>query len=265
MPAWDGKTDMERFAKRIKDLEDSVQALIAAGTVIPNVDADPAAGAGQPNVWIFNDNRLRVRKRDGTIREVVTTAPGSSSSGTPQPALPAQQVTGSQIFEAAWTQTYRGNGAQRTETMLHVGNSGDSFNGIQTALIGWPYASIASALAGATISLVEVYLYTTHAYWNSGATVQFASQFNTSAPSTLTGINTGVLSTGTVKGADQNPHQDDNQRWIKVSTNFGGFLRDGTSRGMALIPGGSSYSYYAILGGVGSGIQPPRLRITYAK
>lgn len=257
MAKWDGLTPMEQFAKRIQELEDQVKALSAAPLHVPFVNTDTAAGSS--NMWGFNDNRIRVVKPDGTIREIVTTAPGSSTSGVGVPTPPAQTMTHQQTWGAAWSQTYRSNGAQRSETLLHVGNGADSFNGTQTALIGWPYATIASALTGAVISAVEVYLYTTHCWWNGGSTLNFASQFNTAAPGTLTGINTGVLSSGHVRGADQGG----GGAWLRVSTQFGGFLRDGTSRGMALVPTSADPSFYAILGGVGSGNPEPQIRITY--
>lgn len=260
MTDWNGRDPMERFAKQLKSMEDRITALEAAPTTIPNVDVAPAA-TYVGNVWMLSDGRFQVRRRDGTVREVAMTAAGSTTSGTTQAPIPAQQTTHQSTYAAAWSQTYRGNGAQRSETVLHVGSSGDSFNGTQTALIGWPYATIATALSGATIQAVEIYLYTTHCYWNSGSTVYFASQFNTAAPGTLGGINTGVLSSGHVVGSDEGGSGG----WLRVDNNFGAFLRDGTSRGMALVPPSSNPSYYAIIGGVGSGIPAPQLRVTYLK
>jgi hypothetical protein len=171
----------------------------------------------------------------------------------------AQTSTKQQTWNASFTQTYRGNGQQRSESLLHVGSGMDSFNGTQTALVGWPYATIASALAGSVITAVELFLYATHCWWNSGSTINIASQFNASAPSTLSGINTGVLSSVRVRGADQGGGGS----WSRISTQFGGFLRDSTSQGIALIPTSADPSFYAILGGVGSGVPAPQLRITY--
>ena len=220
---WNGKDAFEKLAKRIQYLEDQVKALAAEPTTIPNVDSDPAA-TSVANVWIFNDNRVRIRKRDGTIREIVTTAPGASTSGSGQPAVPAQLVPHRDTWAASWSQTYRGNGAQRSESPLHVGSSGDSFNGLQTALIGWPYAAIQAALAGATIQAVEVYLYATHCYWNSGSDVYFASHTNTAAPGTLAGINTAAFSSAHVRGSDQGGEPDAG-RWKRVDNTVGGMLR----------------------------------------
>lgn len=257
MAKWDGLSPVEKFAKRIQELEDQVKALAATSTHMPFADSDPSTAYG--NMWMFNDNRIRIRKPDGTIREIITTAPGTTSTGTTLPPPVAQTSTKQQTWNASFTQTYRGNGQQRSETLLHVGSGQDSFNGTQTALVGWPYATIASALAGSVITAVELFLYATHCWWNSGSTINIASQFNASAPSTLSGINTGVLSSVRVRGADQGGGGS----WSRISTQFGGFLRDSTSQGIALVPTSADPSFYAILGGVGSGVPAPQLRITY--
>ena len=259
MAHWDGKTDLEKFALRIKELEDQVKALSASGTHMPFSDTDPGSAYG--NIWMFNDNRVRIRKPDGTIREIITTAGGTTTTGTGLPAPVAQQKSHQQTWAASWSQTYRGNGAQRSESFLHVGNGGDSFNGTQTALIGWPVGSIVTALTGAAITSVEVFLYATHCWWNGGSTINFASHNDAGgvAPGTLGGVNTGVLTNGHVRGADQGGGGG----WIPVSTTFGAMLRDGISQGTALLPTSSNPTFYAVLGGVGSGAPTPQIRIGY--
>jgi hypothetical protein len=259
---WDGQTEIERLAKQLKELQDQVKELAAAGLNLPFSDTDPVSAYG--NVWAFNDNRIRIRKPDGTIREVITTAPAGSTTGTVLPAPPAQPTTRQGTWSASWSQTYRSNGATRSEDFLHVGYGGDSYNGSQTSLVGWPYATIAAALAGASISAVEIYLYATHCWWNGGSTVAFASHSNTAAPGSLGGINSGNLSTAHVRGSDVGGEADAG-RWKRVSNTFGAMLRDGSSRGVALRPLSSNASYYSILGGVGSGAPAPRIRITYIK
>lgn len=259
--SWNGRTEVERLAKQIQELKDQITALSANGSHIPFVDTDPDAAYG--NVWAMNDNRIRLRKPDGTIREIVTTAPAGSTTAVALPTPPAQPKTYQTIWNAAWSQTYQGGGGQRSENLLHVGYS-DSYNGRQVSLVGWPYAAVATALSGARITAVEIYLYATHCWWNSGSTVSVSSQINTGAPGTLTGINTGVLTNVHVKGSDQGGEPDGN-RWKRVSTNFGAYLRDGTSRGVALSAISNNPSYYSTLGGVSSGAPAPRLRITYVK
>lgn len=255
---WDGRTDLERFAKRIQALEDAVKALQAAGAAVPFTDVDPSPIFG--NLWAMNDNRIRLRKPDGTIREIVTTAPGATTTGTPLPAVPAAPKTLQGVWSAAWTQTYKQNGGQRPETALHVGY-GDGYNGIQTCLIGWPYATIASALAGSVVTAVDIYLYCTHCWWNSGSDVGFASHNNTSKPTNLGGVTTGLVSSTHIRGTDQGGVQG----WHGISTVFGAWLRDGSSTGCTLTAPSGNASYYSVLAGVGSGLPVPQLRITYVK
>lgn len=260
---WDGRTDIERLAKRIKALEDQVTALTAAGASVPFVDANPDVAYG--NLWMFNDNKLRIRKPDGTIREVITTAAAGTTTGTGLPAAPAQPKLFQGTWVATFSQTYQQDGDQRSESFLHVGTpGGDSFNGRQTSLVGFPFATIAAALAGARISRVWLYLYATHCYWNSGSTIAIASHVNASAPGSLGGVNTGILTNVHVKGSDQGG-EPDVQRWKPVSTTLGGLLRDGSSCGVALIAPSSDRSYYSILGGVGSPAPAPVIRIQYVK
>lgn len=260
MAHWDGRTEMEKLAKRIKELEDQVTALSADGWHIPFVDTDPNVAYG--NAWGMNDNRIRLRKPDGTIREIITTAPAGSTSGVALPAPPAQPRTRQGTWNASFSQTYKGDGSQRSESPLHVGTSGSDSNGIQTSLVGWPFATVAAALAGSTITAVEIYVYATHCYWNGGATVAFASHTNASAPGTLSAINTGNLSTAHVRGSDQGGEADAG-RWKRVSNEFGARLRDGTSKGVALRALSGNQQYYSIFGGVGSSAPAPRLRVTY--
>jgi hypothetical protein len=259
MAHWTGRDEIQQLAKRIKELEDQLRAVQSAGTHLPFVDTDPNVSYG--NLWMFNDNRLRIRKPDGTIREIVTTAPGSASSGSglPAPTVQAQPHRGT--YSAAWSQSYRGNGAARGDASLHFGYGTSSWGGLESSLIGWPYATIAADLAGATVTGVELYLYVEHCWWNSGATIGLASHNNTAQPGTLGGITTGFVSSINVKGADQGGTQG----FHAISTAFGGWLRDGSSAGIALIPYSTDHQYYGYGWGVGSGFPVPQLRISYFK
>lgn len=258
---WNGRSEIERLAKVIQELRDQVTALQAAGLHVPIVDDDPGTQYG--NAWILSDNRLRVRRPDGTIIQVSLTATGTGTSGTPLPAPPAQTRTYQSTWSASWSQTYRGNGDQRSENSLHVGYGADSWSGWQTSLIGWPYATIATALTGATVSKVEIYTYCTHCWWNDGASMGVGSHNFTSAPSSL-GARPGIVSTVHVKGSDQGG-EPDAQRWKSVSTSFGAGLRAGTQKGTALVAPSTNATYYSVHAGVGSGLPVPKIRITYVK
>lgn len=260
MVAWDGRTEVERLSKMLKNLQDQITALQAAPLRLPFVDADPTT-AYPGNWWAFNDNKIHLRKPDGTIREIITTAPASTTTGTPLPPPAAQVTTHVSTYSASFTQTYQGDGDQRNENTLHVGYGSDSFNGRQTALIGFPYATIASNLSGASITKVELYLYCTHTWWKSGASLAVGAQTNTSAPGSLGGVTHVGISGVTVKGTDVGAGQG----FHSVSTSLGAYLRDGSSTGIALTAPSNDASHYAILGGVSSGLPVPQLRITYRK
>lgn len=254
---WNGRTPEERLAKKINELAAQVTAVQSAGLHLPFVDTDPDVQYG--NVWMFNDNVIRIRKPDGTIRQVVTTAPGGSTTGTPLPTPPAQKRTFQANWSASWSQTYKQDGSQRNENSLHVGY-GDGYNGKQTSLIGWPYATISAALAGSTVTAVQVYLYCTHCWWNGGSTLGIGSHNNTAAPGSLSSP-PGQVTSLHVQGADQGGKQG----WHSVSTSLGAGLRSGTSKGIALLAAGNNATYYSVHAGLGSGLPVPQIKITYVR
>lgn len=260
MVDYDWRSAEEKLAKVISGLQDRITALESAGLRLPFVDADPAAQYG--NVWMFNDNKVHIRKPDGTIREIITTAPGGTGTGTPLPPAPVQTSTHRSEWAASWSQTYRQSGAQRSEDTLHVGYA-DSYNGRQTSLVGFPFATIRSALAGASITKVELYLYATHCWWNAGATVSIGSHTaGGSAPGSMGSINRTLVSNVHVRGSDHGG-ESDTARWKVINTGFGNWLRDSSCNGVVLQAPNDNATYYSTLGGVGSSAPAPRLRITY--
>ena len=90
------------LAKAIRKAGDKGRRV--AGFVLPFFDAAPDSG-NPTNMWMFNDNRLLIRKPDGTYREIVTTAPGAltSSAALPTEADPAFY---SSTYTATWGQSY---------------------------------------------------------------------------------------------------------------------------------------------------------------
>lgn len=133
-----------------------------------------------------------------------------------------------------------------------------STNGNQYSMIAFDYASIQTALSGATVELVEVYLNNNHSYFNSGITAVIGTHNQTSVggdhpASELTdGITTEHFSKGQAK-------------WFTVPNSIGNAFRDNTAKGLCLGPGTTNdneyYGYFA--GASQSG--PPKLRITYTK
>jgi hypothetical protein len=258
-PFWEQTTPEGNVAAYIRRLEARIRALETRTIYLPFLDTDPDPNTAG-NFWMYNDNRLRIRKPDGTIREIVTTAPAGGGSGTPLPPPPAQPKTRSTTWAAAWSQPYRQNGAKRTDSnRLFVGYA-DSFNGRQTALVGMP-TSVQSTLAGSTINKVEVWLYCLHAYWNNGMTCYFGTSTNTSEPGSLPGLSHSQKASATFKGADKGG----GGKWVTLPNSFGQWFRDGSAKALALQAPSSSSTYYGYFGGVGSGSPVPQMRITYTK
>jgi hypothetical protein len=257
---WKAVTPVDRLAAQLANMQAQLTALNAAGVHIPVVDADPDASQYSSNVWMFDDGRLRIRKSDGTVVQLATAASTGSTSGvtpTPPPAAPRTFQT---VYSATFSQTYQGSGSQRNEDKLHVGYS-DSYNGRQTSIVGFNQAAIASDLTGAAVHAVELYLYCTHCWWNSGAQVYVGGNTSSSAPGSLGGIVFSGTSIIGVKGADQRAAQG----YHPISTAFGGWLRSGAIHSITLQAPNNNQSYYSIHGGVGSGLPVPALRITYVK
>lgn len=258
---WKAATPVDRLAAQLADMQSQLTALNAAGVHIPIVDADPdPVQYPGTNVWMFDDGRLRIRKSNGTVVQLGTAASTGTTSGTAATPPAAQPKTFTKVYGAMFSQTYQGDGDQRNENMLHVGYS-DGFNGRQAAIIGFNQATIAADLAGASVRAVELFLYCTHCWWNSGAQVYVGGNTNSSAPGSLGGIVFSGTSIIGVKGTDQRAAQG----YHSISTAFGGWLRSGAIHSITLQAPNNNQSYYSIHGGVGSGLPAPALRITYVK
>jgi hypothetical protein len=249
-----GRTPEERFLQEIQDLKAQIAALQNRPLQIPYLDADPdAAYAG--NVWMFQDGRIRFRLPDGTIKQVSTATSTGSTTGTSKPPVAAQPTT--HVYEGALTfgESYRSSGGvsgSNHTSYLYHGNGGSSFNGNQSALIGFDYATIASALSGSTITGVWIYLNPVHTWWNSGATAWFGMHSNATKPGSYTGVVRNFVSSAKVVAGQP--------KWIPLSTEFGSRFRDGSAKGVILQAPNDSNQYYAYYS-IGS----PRIRIQYVK
>lgn len=254
-----GRTPEERFYQEIQKLQDRINQLESSPLQIPYLNADPTTDY-KGNIWMFQDGRVHIRLKDGTIKELVTSASSGGTSGTPNPATPAQPITTFKTWTAQWSQAYRQSGGFTggTQTYLYYGNSGESsFNGTQHSLIGFDYADIQSTLSGATINKVEIFLDSLHTWAGSGATCFFGLHSNATKPSTYGGVVKDLISSAKLLRGQQEYHG--------ISTEFGQSLRDGASKGVILQAPNSSNSYYGYVAGVGSGLPVPVLRVTYTK
>lgn len=233
--------------------------LSTAPLLVPVLNADP--GTDYPgNFWCMPDGKLRLRLKDGTIKEYSPVAPTVPAATNPAP--PPQPVTRQNTWTATWGQAYRANGGTTggTGSMLYQGSSGDSYNGRQRSLIGFDYASIQSALAGSNVIGVELWLYTNHTYWNSGGTAKLGLHNNAAKPGSWGGtIGRDFVSEGHVPNIGGT--------WLGLSTEFGSRLRDGSAKGITLqAPNDDRTFYLYASGGPGTAVYlMPQLRITYVK
>jgi hypothetical protein len=253
------RTPEERFLEIIDGLKQRIAALEARPLQIPIVDADLSSDY-KGNVWMFSDGRLHLRLNDGSIVEFTSGTSGGGSSGTPAPPVPPQPITYETVWSATWTQAYRAAGGFTggDNEKLYYGNSGaSSYNGRQSSLIGFDYAAIATALSGATVNSVSVYLYNEHTWASSGATVFFGTHTNATKPGTFGGVVSNFVSSGSTKRSTG--------AWHAVNTAIGAQLRDGLAKGVVLQAPNDSTAYYGYASGIGAGPPIPQIRINYTK
>jgi hypothetical protein len=249
----------ERMAAQIRDLQRVVQELVTRPAYVPILNTAPSADY-TGNVWMYPDGKLNMRMKDGTIKQVALAAPSAPTTTNPTPA--PQPVTHTGTWRAVWGQAYRQAGGVTggNDQMLYHGDSGESsYNGLQKSLIGFPYATIATALSGSTIKKCEFWIYQVHTYWNNGGTQWVGAHSNASQPGSYGGVVHEQISSFHV-----NPGQ---ASWHTVSTEFGSRLRDGSAKGVLLTAPTHDRTYYGYAHG-GSGTpteQMPMLRITYVK
>lgn len=246
--------DLQALANEIRALRRELDTLRDRPLRIPVLGADPPTG-DPTNLWAFPDGRIRYRRPDGTISNFIPDAAGSTTSGTAKPAVvqPKSYVT---EYAAAWSQTYKGDGTQRTDdaTMMHYGRL-DATNGRQKVLIGFDATAIASALTGASVKGVELYLSNQVAHYGT-VLIRFSAHTNTTKPATYGGQYRYDVSLREFAAPDA--------RWVSLSTAYGDWLKAGTIKGVGIVQASDSPAEYGAALGVGSG-DPPRLRITYVK
>ena len=174
----------------------------------------------------------------------------------------AVPVASKRTYQSVWTATnsesYKGNLSARTDTtdLVQGYNSanGDGhavvvFGG--TASSGETTKTIASALSGATISKVEVYLYASHWYYNNGGTAIIRA-YNSTGLSSSTPTGTIVHSTGWPKPGG---------RWVNITS-----IATTAIRGITLgKSGGTNLVYYGRFNSHANSSGKPAIRITYVR
>jgi hypothetical protein len=200
---------------------------------------------------------------DGTDR-TTTGAPatgsagsGSGSTGSGSGTGTSTTTTKTKTWDATWSASWNQGGASRVSGSGTYTDANRLYQGFGAsnmgAKIGFP-SSVASTLAGKTVTKVELFVQNRWTYLNAGGTATFAGHGNSSAGSTF----------GSTTGDTFTRHFDRGQgRWLNLANGDIPFSawKSGSVRGVALtVQGGSTnYAYYD---GVGKS-KPPKLRITY--
>lgn len=246
---------LQALANEIASLRRELDDVKSAPARIPVLGADPPA-SDTTNVWLFPDGRLRWRKPSGVVAEFTPVAsPGSSTSTVAKPSV-TQPKSYAVEYAALWSQTYKGDDTKRIDdpTRVHFGRL-DAANGRQKTLLGFDYAAIQTALTGASVKSVELYLHAGDAYFGD-VLVRFAAHTNATAPATYAGQYRRNVSLRTYRASEA--------KWVTLSTAFGQWLQAGTIKGVGIVQSSDASSEYGNALGVGSS-DAPKLRITYVK
>ena len=193
-----------------------------------------------------------------------TTPPAAPKEEDPEPPAASTYVS---TWEASSSRCYKGDGSENSFVAPEIAQGYfDSTNGNQRSIVLFTASnstgdesgvSITSALSGASIKKVEVWLYADHWYSFAGGTARLGYYNGTSLPGSFSGGSPYV---------SVNDWKPNTGRW--VSLNHAGFianLLDGSARGITVGPGvGSSRTYYGRFDGAGDS-RPPKLRIVYSK
>ncbi len=252
------RDSVDALGQRIEQLERQINALSTKPLLIPVLEAAPS-GDYPGNMWAYPDGRLIVRMKDGTLKQFSSAAASAPSGTNPAPA--PQPTTRTSEWISTWGQGYRASGGftGSDNSKLQQGSSGDSYNGRQRSLIGFDYASIQSALSGASITSVRFWIYSMHTWYYNGGTFWLGMHNNASKPGTWGGtVGRDFVTSIHIPNVGAG--------WYSLSNEFGASLRDGTAKGLTLQAPNDDRTYYGYAwGGPGTGSQMPRISITYVK
>lgn len=246
---------LNALVAEIERLRRQVDALSSRGLMIPMVD-DDLPDNDPRNIWAFPDGRLRVRLPNGSMRNFVPTELAEAPTSSEPKPVETQPKTYRTTWECGSSATYNGSGSKRNQGGLMYYGRWNGTNGEQKAMMCFPDASIRSALAGATVRKVELWLDNRHTYWNGGANLSFGGHSNSSPPGNYSGI--------VRRGVAKRHFGKTESQWVTLPDWFGDALRVDKIRGLIIDQPSAARSLYGYAAGAGTN-RPPRLRITYTK
>lgn len=159
------------------------------------------------------------------------------SSTTPTPRTSTWNMSGFQNYRA---------GVRLAHTSGNI--AGGNYSGEWRGVMFFPHATIKSALSGATISKVEIYLQNAHTYAYAGSTILIGTHNYASAPASSPAVHPRA-SQHFARGQS---------RWVTLPNAVGTGFANGSIKGIAVY-GGSTANYATWAPSA------PKLRITYKK
>lgn len=163
------------------------------------------------------------------------------------------KTTYTTTYNSTWMSTWGTNSGRRTDGNAYQGNyTPSSTNGNNYTKYGFSSA-IQTALTGATVKKVELYLDNNHFYSNSGGNAIIGTHANSTQP-------TGSSSTTGTYARQSTAFTYGQAKWVTLSSAFGTDLKSGAALGITLgrTSGGTlaEYGYFS---------SSAKLRITYEK
>lgn len=239
----------------------SVVLALNAGDVITTNVFQFSGGA----LNIIAETRLSIRLISTTALNLVfdpVTGGGSATSPTPpksKPPTPTTPTKHTSAFGATYSRTYDGDNTTTWDDSSYCYQGRyDSNRGNTRSLIGFNFASIESALAGATKITGTFTFKVQHSYYNSGLTAVIGSHSYAAKPATWASnkVFTNQIRRGScVAGKTYTVNLTSWQCWA---------FQTGNITGMAFGPGPStSLTYYGFMYGAAGA--PASLHFTYYK
>jgi hypothetical protein len=216
------------LADKIASMVDKAMAKRSSGFVIPVLEEDP--DPDEPtNIWALMDGRIRYRTPDGTVRELPTTTPGATTSGTPLPADPGL-FTFKKVYPSAWAATYCAvHGVETGGDELDYGYR-SAVHGERRLMIGFDDAQIRTDLTGAAIKRVEFKAQNVYSFSPRGVEIIWGGHKSSTAPAayaaTRVDLFRGVWPTSGYAGGSD--------RKISIPTGVGNAFRDDVIRGLTV-------------------------------
>lgn len=185
------------------------------------------------------------------------TPAATTANPTPVPVPAPVRETRDYVktYDCTWGRTWRASGSLRTDvgSDLLQGQAATSGSTNNYAMMGFP-AQIASDLAGATVSKIELYMYAHH-WWGQSGSAVIGTHGQVAYPASFSYSGQHIVS-GWKRGEG---------RWVTLPREWHAGFKSGANRGVSLGGNtGDSPLFYAKFYGYATP-RGPRMRVSYTK